>query len=191
MKRRTKATRAIPEWARTARSRWRYTGKERPAFAYAPAEGEQSVWDFPRPPAIEVARAEVHIGLGSLTIAHTRRCLRVLETGNPPTYYVPADDVQRDLLEPEAETSRCEWKGEAQYFRLELDDQPRRRAAWCYPEPFPEFERLRDHFSFYPGVVDCFLDSIRAIAQPGGFYGGWITPELVGPFKGEPGTESQ
>ena len=177
----------VPEWARAARSRWRYTGKQRPAIAVTPRDDEQSVWDFPRPPAIEVVRAEVRVCLGSVAIARTRRCLRVLETGNPPTYYLPADDVERGLLRPETGISRCEWKGEAQYFGLETDDEQRRHAAWRYPSPFPEFERLRDHFSFYPGVVDCFLDSVRALAQPGGFYGGWNTPGLVGPFQGEPG----
>ncbi len=128
---------------------------------------------------------------GATEIARSQQCLRVLETGNPPTYYVAATDVACDLLAPAAAAgSRCEWKGEARYWDLDLDGERRLHAAWSYPAPFPDFENLRDHFSFYPGRVECFVDSVRALPQPGGFYGGWITPDLVGPFKGEPGTES-
>ena len=149
------------------------------------------MWDFPRPPVIEAVVAEVHVRAGGTEIARSRRVLRVLETGNPPTYYLPASDVHGGLLSPSpAGGSRCEWKGEAQYWDLGLETEQRPRVAWSYPSPFPEFERLKNHFSFYPGRVGCFVGSVRALPQPGGFYGGWITPELVGPFKGEPGTQS-
>jgi uncharacterized protein (DUF427 family) len=180
----------IPEWARTARAKWRYTGKERPAFARTPRLGERSVWDFPRPPAIEPVAQEVSVRAGDLTIARSQQCLRVLETGGPPTYYLPAADLALDLLRPSGARSRCEWKGEARYWSLDRDGSQLENAAWSYPAPFPEFERLRDHFSFYPALVECRVGSIRALPQPGGFYGGWVTPELVGPFKGEPGSES-
>ena len=180
----------IPEWARVARTRWRYTGKERPPFARTPGRGERSVWDFPRPPAIESVRALVCVRADAIEIARSFQCLRVLETGNPPTYYIPAADVDLNCLTPAAPGSLCEWKGEAQYWDLDLDGEQRPHVGWSYPTPFPQFDRLRDHYAFYAGRVDCFLDSARALPQPGGFYGGWITPELVGPFKGEPGTES-
>ena len=112
----------------------------------------------------------------------------MLETGSPPTYYIPPADVESDRLDPAEGRSFCEWKGEARYWRLAFG--PEQPVGWSYAAPFPEFDVLRDHFSFYPGRIDCFVGSVRAITQPGGFYGGWITPDLVGPFKGEPGTES-
>jgi uncharacterized protein (DUF427 family) len=165
-------------------------GAERPAIARTPRHDQQSVWDFPRPPAVEPVRAEVCVRADGFAIARSSRCLRVLETGSPPSYYVPGDDVERSLLRPAARRSRCEWKGETRYWDLHLAGERRLHVGWSYPTPFPEFTRLRDHFSFYPGRVDCFVGPVRALPQPGGFYGGWITPELVGPFKGEPGTES-
>jgi len=180
----------VPEWARAARARWRYTGVERPAFARDPAEGQRSVWDFPRPPAIEPVVVEVSVRHESQQIAQTRSCLRVLETGSPPTYYIPGPDIEPGLLRPATDRSLCEWKGDAHYWDLALGRGERLQVAWSYPEPFPEFERLRDHFSFYPSRVECRVGSIRAESQPGGYYGGWVTPELTGPFKGEPGTES-
>lgn len=180
----------IPEWARAARSYWVHTGKERPAFALVPGKGQRSVWDFPRPPAIERVEAEVRVCAGAFELVRSERCLRVLETGGPPTYYIPEADIVRTALRPASDCSLCEWKGEAHYWDFDADGDVREQVAWSYPVPFPEFRRLRDHFSFYPGRVECFVGSTRALAQPGGFYGGWITPELVGPFKGEPGTES-
>jgi len=179
----------VPEWTFAARSRWRYTGNERPPVARTPSQGEQSVWDFPRPPAIEPVQAEVYVRAGGLEIARSQQCLRVLETGGPPTYYLPDCDVRSSLLKPASDRSWCEWKGEARYWTLNLEGA-QLPAAWDYPAPFPEFDRLRYHFSFYPERLDCFVGPVRALPQPGGFYGGWITPELVGPFKGEPGTES-
>ncbi len=181
--------RRTPGWACAARSRWRYTGNERPSIARTPRQDEQSVWDFPRLPAIEPVEVEVCVRAGDSEIARSRRCLRVLETGSPPTYYIPVADVERGLLTPAANRSWCEWKGEARYWDLDLAGEQRLHVGWFYPTPFPEFNRLRDHFSFYAGRVDCFVGSVRALPQPGGLYGGWITPELVGPFKGEPGTE--
>lgn len=178
----------LPAWAAEARARWRYTGASRPAIAARPAAGQLSVWDFPRPPAIEPVRVEVSVRFGAVEIARSSRSLRVLETGSPPTYYVPPDDVERQLLEPAGGRSRCEWKGEAHYWDLRGAGRGLPRVAWSYPEPFPGFRELADHLAFYPGRLECFVGRIRARPQPGGFYGGWVTPELVGPFKGEPGT---
>jgi uncharacterized protein (DUF427 family) len=148
------------------------------------------VWDFPRPPAIEPVRTEVSVRYGAIEIARSSRCLRVLETGSPPTYYVPPEDVAGQLLQPTGGRSRCEWKGEAHYWDLTFASHGSSGVAWSYPEPFPEFLRLAEHLAFYASRLQCFVDSIRAYPQPGRFYGGWVTPELVGPFKGEPGTEA-
>jgi uncharacterized protein (DUF427 family) len=179
----------VPEWAHEARIQWRYTGRQRPAFAHTPGAGQRSVWDFPRPPIVESVKLEVRVRIGEFEIARSHRCLRVLETSSPPTYYIPRADTDLDTLRPTANPSLCEWKGEAHYWDVVVEGDRLPHAAWSYPTPFPEFEALRDHFSFYPSRVDCFVGSIRALPQPGGFYGGWITPDLVGPFKGEPGIE--
>jgi len=176
----------IPDWAREARAKWRFTGSERPDFARAPGVGQRSVWDFPRPPRIEPVAGEISVCVGDQDLARTRSALRVLETGSPPTYYIPPQDVDRRRLAPSGQRSRCEWKGEAEYWKLASGDDSAREVAWSYPLPFPDFERLGDHFGFYPARVHCFVGAVRVTPQPGGFYGGWVTPDLVGPFKGEP-----
>jgi len=180
----------LPPWARERRARWRYTGRERPDFAIAPAAGQESVWDYPRPPAVMPERRALRVFASGREIANTKRALRVLETASPPTFYLPPDDVRREALEPAAGRSRCEWKGEARYWTLRLDGLSIERVAWSYPDPFPGFEPIRDWLVFYPGELDCFVGAERATAQPGGLYGGWVTAALVGPWKGEPGTES-
>ncbi|NNL64776.1 MAG: DUF427 domain-containing protein [Myxococcales bacterium] len=178
---------SLPGWARAGRAQWRFTGDERPEFAEPPGPGQRSVWDFPRPPTLEAVPAVVEVRFGEHRIARSERALRVLETGGPPTCYLPPDDVDRSVLEATPQRSRCEWKGEARYFDLVLDGARHEAVGWSYPEPFAEFEALRDFLSFYPARVACFVDGVRVAPQPGGFYGGWVTPEFVGPFKGEPG----
>ena len=182
-------TRSIPDWARSGRSGWRYHGQERPSFASAPQPGQESVWDYPRPPRLEEDKRVVQVRVGDVEIARTRRAVRVLETASPPTFYLPPEDVRTELLEPSPGRSLCEWKGEARYFSLVLPDRRIEQAGWSYPEPFPEFEAIRSFLSVYPARVECFVDGTRVQPQPGRFYGGWVTPELVGPFKGEPGSE--
>lgn len=179
---------SIPGWARQSRAGWRYTGQERPAFAVAPGPGEESVWDYPRPPRIEHDAREIMVRVGPILIAHSRRSARVLETGSPPSFYIPPKDVGLSLLRPSVGTSWCEWKGEATYWDL-VADRRFERVAWSYPDPFPGFEDIRGYLSFYPARVECYVDSLRVEAQPGGFYGGWVTPEVVGPFKGAAGSE--
>jgi len=181
---------SIPEWAHKRRARWRYAGQERPAFAVAPKSGQQSVWDYPRPPRVERDAREIIVRLGPVVIAHSRRGARVLETGSPPSFYLPPEDVELSLLKPSAESSWCEWKGEATYWTLVVSDRRVDRVGWSYPDPFPGFEDIRGHLSFYPARVECYVDSIRVEAQPGDVYGGWITPEVVGPFKGGAGSEA-
>lgn len=180
---------SIPEWARRARSNWRYFGQERPPFAISPEPGQESVWDYPRPPRIETVALEVLVRVGETEIGRSRRSIRVLETASPPTFYLPAADVHTALLKADSRASRCEWKGEARYWSLVVRGQRLEGVSWSYPSPLPGFEQIRDHFSFYPARVECYVDSERVTPQPGRFYGGWVTPELVGPFKGEP--ESQ
>ncbi len=127
---------------------------------------------------------------GGTIIARTNEAVRVLETGSPPTFYLPPDSVRGELLERAAGLSRCEWKGEASHWDIVLSSDTIRRAAWSYPDPFPEFEAIRGFFAFYPAHLRCSVGEQRVRPQPGGFYGGWVTSELVGPFKGDPGSES-
>ena len=180
---------SLPPWARAGRAQWRYTGTDRPAFAVEPGPGQRSVWDFPRPPVVEPVPAVVEVRCGEQTIARSERALRVLETGGPPTCYLPFGDVDRSRLEAAPGRSRCEWKGEARYWSLLVDGARHEAVGWSYPEPFSEFESLRDHVSFYPARVACYVGEVRVAPQPGGFYGGWVTPEFVGPFKGAPGRQ--
>jgi uncharacterized protein (DUF427 family) len=183
-----------PEWARTRRAHWRYRGGERPSFAVNPRDGEESVWDYLRPPvAVPDARRIVvraRQGDDRITIADTTRSIRVLETASPPTFYLPQDDVALDLLEATPGDSRCEWKGEAAYWSVVASGRRIDRIAWSYPEPFAEFEWIRRYIAFYPSPLECTLGGERVRPQPGRFYAGWVTDELVGPFKGEPGSEA-
>ncbi len=184
------ASSPLSEWASRARSQWRYTGRERPPFAVTPKKDQESVWDYPRPPRIDAEHREVVVRIADTEIARSGRGLRVLETASPPTVYFPADDVRVELLTASPGRSRCEWKGEAQYWRARLFEASADPIAWSYPEPFPGFEQIRDWFSFYPSRLECYVDGTRVLPQPGRFYGGWITPEVVGPFKGEAGSET-
>lgn len=168
---------------------WHYNGRRRPPFALTPEPGQESAWDYPRPPRIEADRREIVVAFGDVPIARTRRALRVLETASPPTFYLPPADVDVALLARESGRSYCEWKGEACYWSVVASDRVQPRAAWSYPAPKPAFGRLQDHFGFYPGVLACFVDGERVQPQPGRFYAGWITSEVMGPFKGAPGTE--
>jgi uncharacterized protein (DUF427 family) len=181
---------AIPDWARRARAHWRYRGQERPPFALEPGPGQESVWDYPRPPRIDRVSGEVLVRHGGVVLARSARALRVLETASPPTVYLPPDDVTPHVLVPASGSSRCEWKGTAAYWSVVLPDERLDRVAWSYPAPLPEFEALAGYVSFYPALVECWIGGARAEPQPGGFYGGWVTPEIVGPMKGWPGTES-
>ena len=174
-------------WLQMARERWEYKGDKRPAFAEAPKKGQRSVWDFPRPPVIEKVPGHITVSHEGNMIADSRRTLAVLETASPPTYYIPEEDIDMALLAGmPGKTSMCEWKGQASYWALKKEkDLP---VAWSYPKPFEEFKALKDHLAFYPQLLDCKVDGMTVRPQPGGFYAGWITPDLVGPFKGEPGT---
>ena len=181
----------IPAWIRQARDKWEYRGQQRPEFADPAAEGQESVWDYPRPPRVEEDAREVVVQLDETVVARTVRAVRVLETASPPTFYLPPADVRTEFLAPSPGGSVCEWKGAARYWSLLLPlAEPLVNAAWSYEEPFAGFEMIAGYLSFYPARLACFIDGVRADPQPGGLYGGWITPELAGPFKGQPGTEA-
>jgi uncharacterized protein (DUF427 family) len=177
-----------PDWIRAAREQWHWRGHTRPPFAEQPAPGQTSVWDFPRPPQLAPDTREVVVRWGSLEVARTRRAMRVLETGHPPSFYLPWVDVARHLLRPADGSSFCEWKGPARYWSLVHGDRRLAGVAWSYPEPLAGAEPLADCVAFYPTDLDCTVDGHAVVPQPGGFYGGWITPELAGPFKGAPGS---
>ena len=154
-----------------------------------PGPGQESVWDYPRPPRLEDVDRKVKVVFGGVTLAYTTRARRVLETSHPPVYYVPPEDVRTEHLRPGAGTSLCEWKGQARYYDVVTDERTEERAAWYYPDPVPAFAALKDYVAFYPLKMDaCWVGGERVEAQPGDFYGGWVTPGVVGPFKGAPGT---
>jgi uncharacterized protein (DUF427 family) len=149
----------------------------------------ESVWDYPRPPAVVACERRVRVIHAGRTVAESDRALRVLETASPPTIYVPPEDVRAELLEPTEGHTVCEWKGDASYFDVVNEGGRAKRAAWTYTNPKDSYPELRDYIAFYPGRVECYLDDERVRPQAGDFYGGWITEEIVGPHKGEPGTE--
>lgn len=154
-----------------------------------PGAGQESVWDYPRPPRLERVRRHLRVVFAGRPVADTADAWRVLETSHPPSYYIAPGDVDLSLLRPAAGASFCEWKGMASYFDVVVGDAVAERAAWAYPEPAPGFAAIRDHLAFYPaGMDECSVDGERVRPQPGGFYGGWITADIAGPFKGEPGT---
>ena len=148
------------------------------------------MWDYPRPPRIERDTREVVVRLGDTVLARTDRSLRVMETASPPTFYIDPKDVRLELLTAGSGASHCEWKGAARYWSVTTSEQRLEDVGWSYPRPLPGFELLKDFLSFYPARLACYVDAARVSPQPGHFYGGWVTPELVGPFKGEPGTEA-
>ncbi len=154
-----------------------------------PAAGQESVWDYPRPPRVEESGERVVVRLGGSVIVDTRDVVRVLETSHPPVYYLPRSAFADGVLEPAAGSSFCEFKGAARYLTLRSQQATAERAAWYYPSPSPGYEVLADRVAVYPAAMDsCEVDGETVVPQAGGFYGGWITSRVVGPFKGEPGT---
>ncbi len=155
----------------------------------APMPGQESVWDYPRPAIAERSDRHVRIEHAGITVADTVAAIRTLETSHPPSWYIPPDAIATGLLRPSDRRSFCEWKGEARYWHVAVGGQIFRDVAWSYPDPTPAFAMLRDHVAFYAGPFDaCTIDDARVTPQPGGFYGGWITADLAGPFKGIPGS---
>ena len=173
------------------RARLRALPRPRPDHIVVPGPGQVSVWDFPRPPRVELVRLHVRIELGGQTIADTTAALRVCETSSPPAYYIPPADIAAGCLEPSERTSFCEWKGVASYWTVSAGSRRAKDAAWSYRAADPGYEVITDYVAFYPRRMDvCWVGEDRVQPQPGLYYGGWITPELVGPFKGAPGSET-
>jgi len=154
-----------------------------------PKAGQESVWDYPRPPRVEATSKHIKVIFNGEVIAETNNAKRVLETSHPPTYYIPPEDVRFDLLEPSSRSTVCEFKGAATYYSININGAESPNAAWAYATPRPGFESIRDHVTFYASRVDaCFVGDEQVAAQEGDFYGGWITSDIVGPFKGGAGT---
>ena len=182
---------ATPDPYVAEREKWRNHPRIRPAEIVPAEPGQESVWDYPRPPRVEPVAQPVRVEFGGRVIAATRRALRVCETSSPPVYYLPPDDVDLGCLVPSERTSFCEWKGVARYWSVQTEARSAKDAAWSYPAPYPGYESIRDYLAFYPRRMDaCFVGEERVIPQPGFYYGGWVTSNLVGPFKGVPGSES-
>ena len=153
--------------------------------------GQESVLSYPRPAVAEPSQRRLKIVHRDVIIADTQIGIRTLETSHPPSYYFPPADIAPLVLQPSRRRSFCEWKGEAIYFDVVVRDETLRDVAWSYPDPNPAFRSLRDHVAFYAWPFDgCFVDDERVTPQPGNFYGGWISSDVAGPFKGAPGTGS-
>jgi uncharacterized protein (DUF427 family) len=154
-----------------------------------PGPGQESVWDYPRPPRVEPTTKRIRVRFNGEWIADTTRALRVLETSHPPVYYIPPEEIQMEFLTPTPRRTFCEYKGQASYYTVEANGQRADNAAWTYPNPAPGYKALRNHVAFYPSHMEaCYVDDERVQAQAGDFYGGWITNDIVGPFKGGHGT---
>jgi uncharacterized protein (DUF427 family) len=173
-----------------SRDQWRWRGGGRPPFAAIPMAGQESVWDYPRPPILVAESREIIIRWGDVEVARSRAAVRILETSHPPSFYLPPGDVATRLLEPGSGSSFCEWKGPARYWSLRDAGRQLQNVAWSYANPLPGAEKIADFIAFYPTSLTCTVGGTVVTPQPGGFYGGWITPELVGPFKGTAGSHS-
>ncbi len=175
---------------RLERKKWRELKRERSEHIESTNAGQESVWDYPRPPRLEAVSEKIRVDFDGFVIASSVRAYRVIETANPPCYYLPFEDVRMEYLTPEDLTSFCEWKGIAHYWSVKLGEKCSQNAAWSYPDPEKGFDCIRNHMAFFAGRVDaCYLGKSLVQPQSGDYYGGWITPNLTGPFKGKPGSE--
>ena len=154
-----------------------------------PKAGQESVWDYPRPPRLEAVSQHVRVVFSDVVMADTNRAKRILETSHPPVYYLPPEDVRLEYLQKNQHQSFCEFKGRAGYYDLQVERKRVANAAWFYSHPAPEYAELKDYLAFYPSKMDaCYVGDELVRAQEGDFYGGWITDKIVGPFKGGAGT---
>lgn len=161
-----------------------------PSTRIVPGPGQESVWDYPRPPRVAPSSRLVKVEFAGEVVAESSRALRVLETAGAPCWYLPPQDVRTELLQHANYQTTCEWKGQADHFDLVVGDRRARRAAWSYADPLPGYEAIGGFLAFYAGRVDRVTVDRKVVRpQPGGYYGGWVTDDVVGPFKGEPGTE--
>ena len=150
-----------------------------------PGPGQESVWDYPRPPRLEDSPRHIRVIFNGEIIAETHRAKRILETSHPPVYYIPPEDLRKEFCVPTRRQTFCEWKGQAAYYTVKVGSKTSPEAAWYYPNPSPGYEGIKNYVAIYPGRVDAALvDGEQVEPQPGDFYGGWITRGIVGPFKG-------
>jgi uncharacterized protein (DUF427 family) len=157
--------------------------------AIQPGPGQESVWDYPRPPRLEPVAERLRVIFSNTVIADSVAGYRVLETSHPPVYYIPPGDIAQAHLVAATGSSWCEFKGQARYWSLDVGGRRSVNAAWSYPKPSAGFAAIAGYLAFYASRVDeCFVGDERVQAQPGDFYGGWITSRIVGPFKGGPGS---
>ncbi len=155
-----------------------------------PGPGQESVWDYPRPPAVENSEKHIMVYFNTVLIADSTDTKRVLETSSPPVYYIPEKDIEMQYLTPSERRTLCEWKGLASYYDISVNGKSAQNIAWHYPQPVGEYKQIKDHVAFYPQNMDaCYVDGELVTSQPGSFYGGWITTDIVGPLTGDPGTE--
>ncbi|WP_299415791.1 DUF427 domain-containing protein [Acaryochloris sp. IP29b_bin.148] len=154
-----------------------------------PGPGQESVWDYPRPPRLEDSPKQIQVTFNGVILADTHHAKRVLETSHPPVYYIPPTDIQMAYLQQTRRSTFCEWKGSASYYTVTVGDRTEENVAWFYTNPTPRFADLKDYVAFYPSRMDrCTVDGEVVQAQSGDFYGGWVTQDIVGPFKGGAGT---
>ncbi|MBZ8180456.1 DUF427 domain-containing protein [Oscillatoria salina] len=154
-----------------------------------PKPGQESVWDYPRPPRLEPSPKRIRVVFNGVAIADSQNAQRVLETSHPPVYYIPPEDIKMEYLQRTGRQSFCEWKGNAGYYTIVVNDKQAENAAWFYPHPTSRFAPIKDYVAFYPSRMDaCYVDEEQVQAQAGDFYGGWITSDIVGPFKGGAGS---
>ena len=171
-----------------AKALWKWTGDARPPWADEPEPGQESVWDYPRSPRVEPEKRTVIVEVQGTIVARTDGALRVLETASPPTVYLPRSSVQEEFLKVCPGASGCEWKGMATYWSLAVENTLLEAVGWSYENPHREYSELAGYLSVYPGRVDCYLGDEKVQPQPGRFYGGWVTADIAGPVKGEPGS---
>jgi uncharacterized protein (DUF427 family) len=154
-----------------------------------PTDGQESVWDYPRPPRVEATPKRIRVEFNGQIIADTTRAIRVLETSHPPSYYIPREDIQMEHFSPTQRHTHCEFKGEATYWTIKVGDKVAKEAGWSYEIPNKSYQAIRGYLCFYANRVDaCYVNDEKVIPQEGDFYGGWITSDIVGPFKGSAGT---
>ena len=152
-------------------------------------KGQESVWDYPRPPKLESFHKAIEVYFDNTLIASSIKTYRVLETSHPPVYYIPPGDISMEYLIKSDKTTYCEFKGQGSYYDIQLGTKKSKEIAWYYTDPRKDFMPIKNYLAFYADKVDrCTVDGVEVLPQPGDFYGGWITPNIIGPFKGVPGS---
>lgn len=181
----------VPDSLQEQVLKWRNFARQRPEHTPKPSSAQESVWDYPRPPRVESVMAVISVVHRGVTIACSQQAYRVIETSGAPVYYIPTDDIDMQYLQPIELQTLCEWKGSSTYFDVKVGDSNAEAAAWSYPEPWGEFALIAGYIAFHPAKVDeCWVNEELATPQPGSYYGGWVTRSVIGPFKGEPGSEN-